>query len=429
EKIKSEDYEGSYNSAKEGHDKITMLSEVSQKAVVGIQNAKAAISNALNVGADVMAAKVMMEQAVHDIKDNKYEDAIKKTEKVLDVVDKAQAKKVEDVLDSFEESITDTGGNMDTTRSRQFLDEARQLLTDKKYKEALNMAMQSEGELEKINLQHKMAEESIQAAKAKLQDMNKEGVPGGRSKELLDSARKAFEAGDYVQVLSLAVEAGEKAHSIKEAHLATKETIVQVINRIKALKGQGVDVKSAEAIVAGAHAEFKSQDYAKAKEYAHHALEEAEGKYHIFVGEKIEVAKKEFPMVLERGGSVERAELILNDVNAAWKDKEYSKVFTLLDKLHIVLGYEAKGAVRKEISMVEVIIDEAKAKGVDVSVPSNLVHDAMVELEKDDLDGALELSEKAEGMISNVEGERKELEDALLAAESLMAKGKKFGID
>ncbi|MDG6220216.1 MAG: hypothetical protein QCI38_02045 [Candidatus Thermoplasmatota archaeon] len=429
ERMKTEDFEGAYISANDANQKITQLSEISQKAVMSIQKAKSAISDALNVGADVMAAKIMMEQAVHDIKENKYQDAISKTEKIVEVVDKAQTKKVEDVLSSFEEALKGAKGRMDTAKSEKYLQDARKLLAEKKYKDALNMAMQSEGELEKMSLQHKMAEESLNAAKAKLDDMAKDGVPGGEAKIIMERAQKAFEDGDFVQVLSLAVEAGEKAHSIKEAHMDTKEMILQSINRIKTLKEQGVVVKSAEAIVAGAHAEFKNQEYAKARDYAHQAVEEAESKYHTFVGDKIEELKKEFPLVKERGGNVERAQSILADIDDAWKAKEYSKVFALIDKTQIVLNYEAKGAVRKRISMIEVALDEAKTKGVDISEAANLIHDAIIELEKGNFDIAVEMAEKAHSMVSNDEGEREEMEDALLAAESIMNKAKKFGLD
>ncbi|MCD6461246.1 MAG: hypothetical protein J7L61_00685 [Thermoplasmata archaeon] len=427
--LKEGEYRKAYTSAKKAMEQIEELRELSQKAVIMVQELKTLISNAQNLGADVKAGLAMLDKAIDEIKENKYKDALRKLEVGKRLIEDAQEKKVRDVLSSFEKAIEKVKNKMDTSRSEDLLSQARKMLEEKKYKEALNLAMQSEEALEKVSLQQKMAEEGIHGAKDKLKDMESRGIPITKPKAILEKAEKAFNEKDYVQALSLAVEAGEIAHLVEETHEETKEFILQAVKRLKALKDQGADVKSAESIMASAHSEFKNQEYSKARKYAEEALAEAEKKYHEFVAGKLEEVREEFKEVERWGGSTDRAEHLHQETLKALESREYSKVFAMIDKIRVVLNYEIKSTIRKKISSVEVALEEAKSKGVDVSKAGEKLRDALAALDKNDFEKASRFAEETSSLLSNVESERKELEDALLAAESLIDKARKIGID
>ncbi len=427
--LKDEKYFEAYEEALKAKKEIERLRRLSQEAVIKVQELKDLISNAQSIGAKVEPFSAKVDEAINLIKDNKYEEALSLLEKTKDDVIRVQRERVESVLASFEEAISKAKDKMDTSSSEKLLAEAREKLENGEYREALNLAMKSEGELEKASLQHKMAKESIEAAREKVKAIEKKGVPPGKAVEVLKEAEKAFKDKDYVKALSLSVEAGELAHEIEMAHEGTREEIEKARNRIASLKEQGADVSDAEAVMSGALREFERQEYGKAKQYAQKAVKEAEEKYHAHVGNLLEEIKKSFKEVEERGGSTERPNHLLEEAKKALEAHEYTKVFTLLDKIKVVLKYEMKGAIRKRISMLEVSVEEAKRKGLDTSKVEDIIHDAIYKLENDEYDEALRLTEEAEKILAGAEEERKELEDVILAAESIVNKAKKYGID
>jgi hypothetical protein len=310
------------------------------------------------------------------------------------------------------------------------LDEAKVAFDSKDYKTALELAMRSEGELEKVGLQQDMAAKAINTAETKFSEAKDMGVFSSKAKSLLDTAKQNIKKGDYVKALENAIQSGDELHKVREEFGTAEETLEQLNNQIDTSTEIGVEISIARKLFTDAESAMKGHDYKTAHEIAQEGLIEARRLSYAKLTSKIsniyaliDLANKvnldvsklgsfiaEAKTFMETGKfkvSNEKIELCLNDVN---------------EKLQThILDF---------ITNSETSITHAKEVGVDVTESEKFILDSRNAMEAGKYEDALNLAKKSmSGIVELKSGLEREFITIMNSADSLISSAKKFGIN
>ncbi|MFO8110829.1 MAG: hypothetical protein R6U17_09985 [Thermoplasmata archaeon] len=189
---------------------IETIKNRSKRAVNSLKQLKESIANAKDLHADVSGAEADLKRAVEALKEDRYEDAIEFIKEGEESVDAAEMKRVYSILQTFNKKIADVRKEgVNTAFAENLLRRAEKAMDAGKYNEAINLAMQSEGEVERIELQKEIAVRSISTTNKKLDDAKEKGVKVSEAEKLLEQATQAYKGGFYVKAFDKAVKSGE----------------------------------------------------------------------------------------------------------------------------------------------------------------------------------------------------------------------------
>ncbi len=140
----------------------------------------------------------------------------------------------------------------DTTIAENLLHQARMALDEGKAVEALQLAGRSESELERADLQRRVAEGSVQAAERSLNRAVSEGVHAPAAAAEVAASKAAFQERDYPTVLERALSASDALGVARENHRRAKEALGAADRQLAEATGLGAEVAEAVARLAGA---------------------------------------------------------------------------------------------------------------------------------------------------------------------------------
>ncbi len=351
--------------------KIQDFKERHKKADENIKAAKKRIQEAEHINADSDEGKRLLDDAKAAFEEEEYEESIKKAEKAKAKIEKELEKEVEKIINEFKEKIDSYRSEEDeSTLADNFIQKAKKAKEDGNYKEAINYAMQSEGELEKIELQQNIADKSISKAKQKLKNAREKDLMIDEPKILLEESIKAFKSGFYVKAFDKAVKVGNELEEISQCYEKTKSFLKNIEGFINEIEGENVEelIEVKEKI----SNRFKNGDYKKA--YSH--LSEVEkildkneiNDVIVLLESKIDSVQDE-----ERKREVED---VLERAKSALDTQGPIKAIELINEAKVLSGLKKKEKCKDTIEEVENLVSKAKKFGASVKSVKNKIEEA-----------------------------------------------------
>jgi hypothetical protein len=164
---------------------------------------------------------------------------------------------------------------IDTSLAENLLHRSRMALDEGRPVEALKLAGQSEGELERADLQRKIAEGSIAAAEASVKRATGEGVISPVAVEELSAAKLAFQNREYPPVLEHALLASDALGIAREGHRRARDAIGSAERHLREATEVGADTTGVSTRLDQARQHLGSGLYPDATRVAREATEEA----------------------------------------------------------------------------------------------------------------------------------------------------------
>src|SRR5208282_198518 len=188
------------------------------------KRAREAIAEADLLHVDIGHSRTVMEQVETALGRREYARAIELGGPLEREVLQATYHHVSKTLAGFRATVTrlrNEGG--DTTMAENLLHQARMALDESRPVDAVQLASRSEAELERAELQRRIADGSIEAAEQSLARAARDGVvvPGAVAE--VEAARKFLEKHAYPDVLEHAILASDILVAGRESHRRSKE--------------------------------------------------------------------------------------------------------------------------------------------------------------------------------------------------------------
>ncbi|MEF8834604.1 MAG: hypothetical protein V5A76_00435 [Candidatus Thermoplasmatota archaeon] len=150
------------------------------------------------MGVNRSGLEKLLHEAQKKIEEDKYEKSLQKARSAENKIRKAQKKRVESVLENFNQKIEKLNDrDVDTTLAEDKIQKAKKAKEKGDYTEGIIYAMQSEGELEKINNQKIIAGNIISRTKKFLEEVEDKGIFIDEAKEDFQECEQAYESGFY----------------------------------------------------------------------------------------------------------------------------------------------------------------------------------------------------------------------------------------
>jgi len=376
---------------------------------------------------ELPATARLMEKADRAYKMGQFEEA-------LDFLAEAEAEAVKErdagiaaTMRRFEDTIARAKREGTDTRSAEkLLDRAREFLRGKKYRQALAIAMQSEGEAERVALQQGLATQAVQTAERKLQGL---GSPIPDVAKIVAEARAALASGDYVKALDSAIRAtdafGAARQEMDEA-AALRDRAHRLLQNAKDLDADAVKL---ERMIEEADEAFAAGDYAGAEEAYAQAQDWGAGLLRDHL--KGVLAKAEQTVATCRKLGVDPTSALNEFAQARTRIEtgDFAEAYMrVVEGRHVA---EAALGARLNATLAEAAssIAHAKKLGTDAREAEERLRDANRRIAQGEYDAALGLVERALEHVESVKLVEKRFVDLSYKAESTIRNGKKFGID
>ncbi len=181
---------------------------------------------------------------------------------------------VSKTLAGFQAAVTQlrrTGGN--TSVAENLLHQARMALDEGKAMEAVQFAARSEAELERADLQRRLAEGSIQAAGQALGRAHDEGTVTEEAADTLKAGQASFGREDYLAALEQALCVSELIETARDGHRRARETIAGAERQVSEAGALGAEARDATQRLAEARNEAKVGHYATAMKLGRESTE------------------------------------------------------------------------------------------------------------------------------------------------------------
>lgn len=227
-----------------------------------------------------------------------------------------------------------------TTASENLLARAKDALQRGRPMEALQLAAQSEGEIERVGLQTRVARGALEAIDGRLARFSAERIRSPRGAAIADEARGAFAHGEYSRVIELSLEASELLDQTREVHRHAEEALEFATAQVHQALGMGAEPTEVSALLQRARDAAGAGDYATALTTAREATELSwwaiERRYASAIAEVRALLGSGPSASPSDSGS---ANALLSDAEASLQAKEWVKAGELVDRAR-TLTYE-----------------------------------------------------------------------------------------
>ena len=225
----------------------------------------------------------------------------------------------------------------DTTVAENLLHQARMALDEGKAVEALQLAGRSESELERADLQRRVAEGSVQSAERALHRAQSEGVRAPLAAEHVADAKAAFTERDYPSVLEHALAASDALGVVRENHRRARDAYTTAERQLAEATALGADTAEATRHLSESRRLSEAGQYPEAIRSAREATEVARWAIErMFAGPLGELRR-----VVEQGRreklttELDPVEAIVAEGEAALRAREWTHVREAIDRAEL----------------------------------------------------------------------------------------------
>ncbi len=189
-------------------------------------------------------------------------------------VTQATYQHVSKTLAGFRATVTRLRGEAsDTTVAENLLHQARMALDEGRPVDAVQLASRSESELERVELQRRIAEGSVAAADGAFQRARREGIVVASVGGEVDQARALFQRRDYPAVFEQCLSVFDDLEGLRDGHRRAREAIGAADRQVAEAAALGAEVGEARGRLAEAHGAAAGGQYPEAVRAAREATE------------------------------------------------------------------------------------------------------------------------------------------------------------
>lgn len=297
-----------------------------------MRRATDALNQAELVRVDVTQSRERMRRVQQFIAQREYPRAIELASSLERELTQATFQQVSRSLAGFQGQVTRARQQgVDTTLAENFLQQARAALDNSQPIEALQLAARAESEIERIELQHQIAQGSLETMEQKLATAEKDNVVAPAASEELGRARTAFARHDYVEVLEMTLATSDSLAIARDYHRRASEAIEMADRHCREAGSLSADVTDASATLGSARELGAAGQYVDAIRRAREASEKARwATERLYTGgleevrRLLELAQRWVP------DSATQISTTIDEAEAALKAREWPQVTTRL---------------------------------------------------------------------------------------------------
>ena len=397
------------------------------EAAVLVKKCQDSLSEVEALNIDTPDAKKLLDKADRASKAGDFDEAFLSAENAMSELERERDININKTIDKFQDAINRAKREgIDTRSAEKLLDKARLQFKEGKYRQALALAMQSEAEAERIGLQQDMAAKAIMTAEKKVKGF---ASPMPEVSNLITGAQRAFEDGDYIKALDLAIRAGDGFNKYRELLEETQEVRNKADKITKTAYQIGADAAKLDKILSEANSAYESGDPRSARDAYQQCVEWGLGVCRSHLG-KLRTQAEEFANSL-KALNLDSVQIVkrLAESKAYLDSENFESAFALIQEARKEAQEAMTKTVTEVLSSSEAAVEHAKKLHADVAEAEQLIADGRRALDAGQYEKAMRLVKDS---VSRVESRRefeKKFVDFSYKADSTIRNARKYGID
>ena len=292
-----------------------------------------ALSQAELLHVDVATVRPRAEEVDRALEAREYPRVVELGGNVERELIQATYQHVSKALAGFQAEVTKirrAGGNASVAEN--LLHQARMALDEGRPVEALQFASRSESELERVELQQRLARGALESTERSVERAAQDGVVAGEATDGLQAVRGAFSRGDYAEVFEQALAVFESLSGARDSYRHARDALATADRHITEATALGADVRDAYSRFDEAKAESNAGHYVPTVQLAHEAVEQARWAIERMFSVPLGELRREVEAVRAEGvgAEVEPLDAIVTDAEAALRAGSWARVRTSL---------------------------------------------------------------------------------------------------
>lgn len=408
---------------------IDQIKNLSSQAAVEIKSARANLKDAETLDMDVGAARDFLDQAVEALTRHQYAIALELAKKSSETSSEVTRNTIWSTLEKFKQRIEDaTSDGKAVGAAERCVAGGVEAFNEKRYQDALRLAMQCEAEMEKAELQRDVGSKAVEMAKRKYEEAVQEGIASERVKELVLEAEEMLARSRYVDALTKALESGDLLHQVRENTDSLRIQLSSVREQVERLRKVGIDTTKCDEIADMAQEYMTKYDFAKAKDALRKCSEEAVALFENSINDVMSQNKSLIARAKSMGLPTKQCEDLMEVAKTSFSEKLWDFAFQqgqacrkmcidVISRKIDTLATDARGR-----------LEPLREAGASVKPVEDLIDEATQAIAKGDASEAFQILMEADQRILGIEDSHKKFIDISIAAESAVEVLKRIGV-
>jgi hypothetical protein len=302
------------------------------------RRAREALAEADLLHVEVAALRTAMERLETGLAQRQYARVIELGGPLERELIQATYQHVSKTLAGFQATLTRLrreGG--DTTIAENLLHQARMALDEGKAVEALQFAGRSESELERADLQRRIAEGSLQAAERSLARATADGIVANEATDEVGRAKSAFQDHDYPTVFERTLSASDVLGLARDNHRRAKDALSAAVRQLGEATGLQAEAAEARSRLDDAQRAAEAGRYADAVRAARESAEMARWSIERIFAKPLQELRR----TIEQGRreklttEVDVLEAIVGEAENALRAREWKQVTEAIERAEL----------------------------------------------------------------------------------------------
>lgn len=406
---------------------LETLKKQGEEADASIRRVRELMADAEALNVEAYETARLLEKAERAYKMGQFEEALDHAAQAEAEVIKERDQGIASMMQRFQETIEKAKREGTDTRSAEKLFErAREFLRGKKYRQALQVAMQSEGEAERVALQQSMATQAVVAVERKLSGL---GLPSPSISRMIEDARKALAGGDYVKALDTAIRATDTLTEIR-GYIEDAQVVRDRVRRLLLIASDiGADPTRLERIFQEGETAFQAGDFSGASAAYTQSLEWGLGLVRGHLQDLL--AKTQGTVDMCKRLDLDPTEALNSFSQAKTRigTEDFTEAYVLVMEGRRAAESLIAAKLHESLQLATDNVAHAKKLGSDAREAEERLRQANLRIQQGEFQHAMDLVERALEQVESVRVVEKRFVDLTFKAESTIRNGKKFGID
>lgn len=427
--IRTGDYPEALRCIGSARNDIDQIKNLSSQAAMEIKVARTSLKDAETLDMEVGSAREMLDQAVEALTRHQYAIALELAKKSSETSSEVTTNTIWSTLERFRERIekaTAEGRSVGT--AERCVAEGVSAFNEKRYQDALRLAMQCETEMERAELQMEVGSKAVEMAKRKLDEAADEGITSEVVRNLVREAQELLARGKYVDALGKALESGDELHAIRESMDTARIELSSVREQVDRLRKVGIDTSQCDEILDMAHEFMSKHEFSRARDALHRCSENAVVLFENSINEVMKQNRDLIHRAKGMGLTTKPCEDLMEVANTSFSERLWDFAYQQAQACRSICIDVISKKIENLAADAKERLEPLKASGASVRPVEELIDQAKEAVGRGDASEAFQILMEADQRILGIEDSHKKFIDISIAAESAVEVLRRIGV-
>jgi len=427
--VRAGDYPEALRCIDSAKNDIDQIKNLSSQAAVEIKVARTNLRDAETLDMEVGISRELLDQAVEALTRHQYAIALELAKKSSETSSEVTRNTIWSTLTKFRDRIdraTSEGANIGT--AERCVADGIAAFNDKRYQDALRLAMQCEVEMDRAELQREVGSKAVDLAKRKYEEAAEEGITSETVRRLVHEANDLLSKGKYVDALSKALESGDELHLIRESIDTARIELSSVMEQVERLRKVGIDTVQCDEIVDMAHEFLSKHEFTKAEDALHRCSEKAVLLFEDSINEVITQNKDLISRAKSMGLMTKPCEDLMEVAMTSFSEKLWDFAYQQAQACRGMCIEVISKKIDSLAADAAARLEPLRASGASVRPAEELIEQAKEAAVGGNASEAFQMLMEADQRILGIEDSHKKFIDISIAAESAVEVLRRIGV-